>query len=90
MFKNNNIGVQDSTKLWMLKFRYFEELTIQDCKFVSNANSTMVFKNITTLRFVGRTYFSITYIAVKYLLSFNKTHSQFNKYYEFYGICGEK
>ena len=87
MFKNNNIGVQDSTKLWMLKFRYFEELTIQDCKFVSNANSTLVFKNITMLRFVGRTYFGITYIAVK---SFNKTHSQFNKYYEFYGICGEK
>ena len=80
-FKNNT-GVENNTKLWILKFRYFEELTIQDCKFISNANSTLVFKNITTLRFVGRSIFQHN-LAVRYLLLFDKTYPQFNGYYEF-------
>ena len=78
----NNRAIKNIHRLWILNFRYFTELTIQDCQFVSNANSTLVFREIKILRFIGRNVFKYN-SAVKYLLSFDKAYPQFKGYNEF-------
>ena len=78
----NNSAVKNIPRLWILNFRYFAELTIQDCQFVSNANSTFGFRQIKVLRFTGRNIFKYN-LAVKQLLCFSTAYPQFKGYYEF-------
>ena len=66
----NNSAVMNIPRLWILNFGYFAELTIQDCQFVSNANSTFEFREIKVLRFTGSNIFKHN-LAVKQLLYFS-------------------
>ena len=78
----NNTGIKDQTKLWILNFVNFLELTIQDCKFILNTNSALEFRNIKILRFIGRNVFQNN-SAIKSLLSFSSAYPQFKGYYDF-------
>ena len=78
----NNSAVKNTQKLWILNFKYFAYLTIQDCWFISNMNSTLAFIHVKNLRFLGRNVFKHNF-AVRYLLYFDKTYPQFGGYNEF-------
>ena len=78
----NNSAVKNTQKLWILNFRYFADLTIQDCHFASNMNSTLAFSHVKNLRFLGRNVFEHNF-AVRYLLYFDEAYPQFGGSCEF-------